>query len=253
MARILSESESGEHPRIDPDKVRDFFEVRARKAERLGPLRAVIYQDRHPDLAERRDEAEKAKLHPLLELSTKNRLLDVGCGTGRWAEAVCDHVARYHGIDISPGLVAHARNRFASAHHLRFSEASAANFSLSELGEEEPFDRILCSGVLIYLNDDQATGALAAFAEAASPNCRILVREPMGLSHRLTLSDHFSHELEQEYHAIYRTEGELLEMLQATLFASGFRLAMSGDVYDDPGLNNRDDTRQRWMLLERTE
>jgi SAM-dependent methyltransferase len=83
----------------------EFFEERARRVEHLGPLRAVIYQDKHPDLAERRDEAEKEKLLPILKLAPSLRLLDVGCGTGRWADTVVPLVAAYHGIDISPGLV----------------------------------------------------------------------------------------------------------------------------------------------------
>ena len=251
MARIKSKAGSREHPRIDDAKVVDFFEERARRVEHLGSLRAVIYQDKHPDLAERRDEAEKEKLLPILDLTPSLRLLDVGCGTGRWAEAVVPLVASYHGIDISPGLVRHARERFEGVPNCRFSVASAADFSLTELGESAPFDIVLCSGVLIYLNDAQAESALMSFANASAPTARILIREPMGLSQRLTLSDHFSEELEQDYHAIYRTEGELRTMVDQRLAPAGFRMLAGGDVYDDPDLNNRGDTRQRWTVLER--
>ena len=129
--------------------------------------------------------------------------------------------------------------------------ASAANFSLAELGEVEPFDVLLCSGVLIYLNDREAESALAALADVAAPSARILIREPMALTQRLTLSNHFSDELEQEYHAIYRTESELRSMLERRLTPEGFMVLKSADVFDDPELNNRADTRQRWLVLER--
>lgn len=252
MARINTPSDDAHKPEIARRDVVAFFEKRSRRIAELGPLRAVIYQDKHPDLAERRDRAEKERIAPLLELDGTQRLLDVGCGSGRWAEALAPRVGHYHGVDISQGLVDYARDRFAGDPRMRFSVGSVDEFSLASLGEERPFDRVLCSGVLIYLNDQEVQRALACIAHACAPDAVLVFREPLAVETRLTILQHYSDELEQEYNAIYRTQAEL-EAAMASAMGPGFRLADSGEVYPDASLNNRAETRQRWLKLVRRE
>ncbi|TWI02883.1 methyltransferase family protein [Luteimonas cucumeris] len=237
-------------PRIDRDAVLSFFEQRAGKVGELGPLRAVIYQDKHPDLAERRDAAEKTLIRPLLELSGTQRLIDIGCGTGRWVDEIAADCGFYLGIDASPSLIAHARRLHVSRENCAFSVASADELTLDILGQQQPFDRILCAGIAIYLNDDELDRMLAGFAHIGAASARILMREPMGIGERLTIRDHYSDDLEQTYNAIYRTEGEVIDAM-SPLFAQGFAVTGSGDVYADASLNNRPETRQRWLTLER--
>jgi len=251
MTRTFTPSFDPEKPTIRSDDVASFFEERARRISRLGPLRAVLYQDHHPDLAERRDEAERQALGPLLALERTSRLLDIGCGTGRWVPSVADRCAAYHGIDLSPGLIAFARSAHVHHPNCSFSVCSATDLSLSALGEEAGFDRVLCAGLFIYLNDDDARTAFGRIAEVSAPACRLVLREPMATDMRLTLSDHFSDELGQHYNAIYRTETELVELAAAPLLQRGFRISGSGDLFSDPTLNNRTETRQRWILMER--
>lgn len=251
MGRIKSSPSDPDQPRIDEGKVAEFFEERARKIPLLGSTRAVIYQDRHPDLAERRDRAEKAKLLPLLGLDGSQHALDVGCGTGRWAEAIEPEVAMYHGVDLSTGLIEYASRRFSGSSHMRFSVLSATNLSLERLGTDVPFHTIVCAGILIYLNDEGVQSVADGLVRVASADARILVREPVGVDRRLTLQDHYSEDLSQTYHAIYRTPEELSALFFGPLREGGFRLMDSGEVYDEIELNNRSDTRQTWYLLGR--
>lgn len=251
MARITTDDSHGEQPQIARDDVYKFFENRAARVEALGPVRAVIYQDNHPDLAERRDHAEKARLLPILALDGTQRLLDIGCGTGRWAADILPLCGHYHGIDFSPGLVEHARQRFANVGNARFSIASADQFSLAALEEARPFDRILCCGVLIYLNDNEIESAFRCMAASCAPRSRILLREPMALEARLTLQHHPSEELQHEYNAIYRTRDEFERLLARTLLTVGFTIREEGDLFDS-SMNNRTETRQRWMMLDRS-
>lgn len=252
MSRIFSLPGADETPRINQNDVLDFFERRARRVDELGPVRAVIYQDKHPDLAERRDRAEKRRIRPLLQLSGTERLLDVGCGTGRWVPAVVDAVVAYHGIDLAPGLVTYARDQYKHVKSCRFTAGSVTALTLSLLGETRPFDRILCAGVLVYLNDDDLACALDAFANVAAEDCLLVIREPVGLGRRLTIQHHYSDELEQNYSAIYRTEDELLSAIMERLGNREFRVEGSGDVYDEPSLNNRAETRQQWIMVRRS-
>ena len=237
---------------IDRKSVADFFDKRAEKISTVGPLHAVIYQDKHHDLAERRDTAEKKKLLPLLRLDGSQRILDIGCGTGRWTNNLAKAGGWYHGMDACGGLIDFARKNHSAPNRV-FTIASADRFSLQTLHETVPFDRILCAGVLIYLNDTEVKEALRCMADVLTLGGLILIREPMGIKQRLTISQHYSDELEQEYNAIYRTQEELESMIQTAIPRPIFRLLSSGQVFDDPGLNNRSDTCQRWLLLERVE
>jgi cyclopropane fatty-acyl-phospholipid synthase-like methyltransferase len=250
MTRIFSE-EFDEVPRIDRGSVVEFFEQRAVKSKTLGALRAVIYQDKNPDLAERRDTTEKSLLLPKLELEKENRILDLGCGTGRWASVLVKDCARYHGVDVSPGLIKIAQDAFVEYPYASFSVCAVDQVSLSALDETAAFDRILCIGVLMYLNDDEVVSALNSIAKASASHARLLLREPIGVGLRLTIKEHFSEDMDQIYNAIYRTETELLKMIDVTLGKSGFKVVERGDVYADTSLNNRVDTKQRWFVIAR--
>jgi cyclopropane fatty-acyl-phospholipid synthase-like methyltransferase len=250
VTRIFSSSEGNPNPRIEKDSVARFFRERAQKVEAVGAMRAVIYQDKHPDLAEKRDAAEKARLLPLLQLDGNQRTLDVGCGTGRWTPDLAANSAHYHGIDFSVELVEHALAAHPETEKLHFSVAPAENYSLTSLHESQPFDRILCCGVMIYLNDEDVENAFRCMASSTANKARIVLREPVGISERLTIKEHFSDELEQNYNAIYRTQRELKSLMRSSLFTSGFRLIAKGDVYEAQ-LNNRAETIQRWFVLER--
>lgn len=252
MTRTFTPPGTQDAPSLDPEAVASFFDARARRIDEVGPIRAVIYQDKQGDLAERRDRAEVERLLPLLQLDGKQRFLDVGCGTGRWTARVAPHVRHYHGIDFSAGLLAHALDAHAAQPHCRFTRLGADRLARQALGDGD-FDRILCAGVAIYLNDDQLRDMFTGMADVAARGCRIMLREPVGLGRRLTLSEHYSDDLEHEYHAIYRTEDELEETLGTTLLPAGFVVRDRGDVYSVADMNNRAETRQRWLLLEREE
>lgn len=250
MARIFSLSNENK-PTIEKKAVLDFFEKRAEKVKTLGPTRVVIYQDKNSDLARRRDAAEKALLYPKIELGNGDHVLDAGCGTGRWAELITPVCQYYHGIDVSPGLIRVARQRFG-----HFPNAQFSVYSLDELLPVincgmGTFSRILCFGVFIYLNDDAVLRTLNYIGMVAELHARIVIREPIALEKRLTLKGHFSEDMDQDYSAIYRTEHELLDMFNTTIGAYGFKMIDCGNVYTEAELNNRAETMQRWYIYAR--
>lgn len=251
MSRSYSDVGDKRPPDIDRNAVRRFFAERAEKISAIGPLHAVIYQDKNAELARCRDTAEKCKLLPLLQLDGSQRVLDVGCGTGRWAHELIPRSAWYHGIDACEGLIEYARGQFSTVKDREFSVASADDFSLESIHETAAFDRVLCAGVLIYLNEVEVRRAIRNIARALAPGGFALFREPAGLGRRLTISGHFSEEMGQDYSAIYRTREELAALIKDEMPCACFKLVGDGEVYDEAELNNRSDTRQLWLLVER--
>src|SRR6266498_2893838 len=77
-------------------------------------------------------------------IPTGCRFLDAGCGTGRYAVEFAKRGFKVCGVDRSPELIAAARNR----------EVTAGNppefviADLLELSFAQPFDVVLCRGVL---------------------------------------------------------------------------------------------------------
>ena len=80
------------------------------------------------------------------------RLLDAGCGTGRYSIELARRGYVVHGIDLSPELVTVARSN---------SERSKVSFTVGDIltGSTERYDAILCRGVLNDIVDDTARNA----------------------------------------------------------------------------------------------
>lgn len=248
MARIYSNN--GEKPVIDQTKVLAFFEVRAEKAKKhdVNYKQAVIYQDKKPELAEARDQAEQTLLLPKFALTSKERFLDIGCGTGRWLHALHEQVAYYHGIDASNGLIEIAKQQFNQA-HIRLTCLNAENISLDTLSESQTFDRILNVGVMMYLNEPELQKYLSAIPSLLAENGLFIVREPIALEKRLTLDLHYSEDMEQSYSAIYRTENELLELMNEA-FDNKLQLIDSDFVFKEVELNHRAETKMKYFVFK---
>ncbi len=75
------------------------------------------------------------------------RVLDVGCGIGLWREALTLHFpeAQYHGVEVSDYLCA----RYS------WERGSVVDYRCAE-----PFDLVICQGVLPYLSEADLKRAL---------------------------------------------------------------------------------------------
>lgn len=111
-------------------------------------------------------------------------LLDAGTGTGRMLELLAPHAKRAVGIDVSPDMLAIARDRLAkdnlSRVQVRLGDIYRLPFNAGS--REAGFDTVLFHQVLHYLDDPGA-----AVAEAAR------VMRPGG---RLAIADFAPHDLE---------------------------------------------------------
>ncbi len=238
---------------IEYDATRQFFEERGRKAASVGMLNATMYQDQNPELAFARDNFEKKAVLDLILLQPFFKVLDIGCGAGRWGFFLADHIDRYLGIDFSAALINVAvaeKANCPSAHKLSFQNISATEILNHPLLVPPPFHFFIISGLMTYLNDADCAALLSQISLLSARPSMVYVREPSAVDCRLTLNRYFSEELHTEYSAIYRTDAEYQKIFQTTLGNEGFVLQTAQNLFPE-NLCNRKETNQRIYIFNK--
>ena len=96
MSRLYGDKEN-----IDSEEVKNFFSERASR-ELESDLSIVLFQDK--ENSEQRHIEEKKLLYEHINLEGK-KVLEVGCGIGRWAEALHGKCKSFLGIDYTEDLI----------------------------------------------------------------------------------------------------------------------------------------------------
>lgn len=94
-------------------------------------------------------------------------VLDIGCGAGASSAALAERAAQVCGLDISPTLLARARERFGDRPNLRFVEGDAQT---DDLGEAV-FDRAASRFGVMFFSDPVA--AFANIRRALKPGAKM--------------------------------------------------------------------------------
>jgi len=121
------------------------------------------------------ERAAVAALCAQLDLDRAGRVVELGCGTGRLAAELLEHVlppdARYLGLDLSGTMVRLARERTA-----RFGERAEIRQTDGAPRIDAPdasFDRFLSAYVLDLLSEDDVRAVLAEARRVLAPDGRI--------------------------------------------------------------------------------
>jgi len=119
-------------------------------------------------------------------------LLDAGTGTGSMLELLSPHVKRAVGIDVSPEMLAIARDRIARAdiHHAQVRLGDIYRLPFPTGNALTGFDAVLLHQVLHYLDDPQAAVGEAARVLRAGGKLLIADFAPHALEF---LRDDFAH------------------------------------------------------------
>jgi ubiquinone/menaquinone biosynthesis C-methylase UbiE len=154
-----------------------YWEDRARRfaGERDGLAAVCAYG--MPEFYNRAiDWEQRLALDPWIQVEPGSRVLDVGCGVGRWSRMLAARGARVMGVDLSPTMIDQARSRAAEdgvADRCRFA---VADLSRLDLGER--FDLVMGVTVLQHILDAKAfRAALAAMAGHLAPGGRMILLE----------------------------------------------------------------------------
>ncbi|MDO8594545.1 MAG: class I SAM-dependent methyltransferase [bacterium] len=136
---------------------------------------------------------QKKAIREFLPLGSKDRVLDLGSGTGEFAPLF--PVAQYEGIDIDPSNIAYAKRHYP--HHFQVADALRLPFG------EKSFTAILIVGVLHHLSIEECGRVLAEMKRVLAREGRVLIMEDTKSPRWIT---RLMHHLDQG--AYIRTEEE---------------------------------------------
>lgn len=236
MARLYGEKEN-----IDKKNVKEFFDKRADKE--VDSLMTITSFQEKDNLDQRQIEESKVLMDNIN--FTGKKVLEIGCGLGRWADFFHDKCDSYLGIDYSENLIELANKNY-KYDNCYFQVMSALDINIDELLIKPPFDVIFIAGVLIYLNDEDIPKLVNEINTISSNDKIIYIRETISvMDTRLTLKDFYSEDLEVDYNAIYRTKEELLGYFE---YFNDIKKIKSEKIHEK--LNKHSETGYRYFILE---
>lgn len=237
---------TGGRPAIAEENVQAFFEWRATDIVPADGLAATVFTDR--DSAEERHLLEARIALPLLGLpSAEARVLDIGCGAGRWAATLFAEPATapklYLGFDFSAKLIELASSQ-SLGERARFEHASVAEFLQDRCAATGPFSHVLMIAAVMYMNDAAVSSLLRFASSNLTPGGLIYLREGvMTNGQRLTLIEEPSSALGGQYSVIYRTPEEYGAMIHN----AGLTVVCSEEL-SGPHFQRHTDTRHRYFI-----
>jgi len=154
-----------------------YWEDRARRFAGEGAGLAAVCAYGMPEFYNRAiDLEQRLALAPWLKIPAGSRVLDVGCGVGRWSRLLAARGANVTGVDISSTMIEEARRRA-----LREGVADRCRFHVSDISAldvQGEFDLVLGVTVLQHILDPRALrDALQKLSSRVDANGRIVLLE----------------------------------------------------------------------------
>jgi SAM-dependent methyltransferase len=135
-----------------------YWEDRARRFAAEGDGLAAVCAYGMPAFYNRAIHlTQRLALARWLRVAPGTRVLDVGCGVGRWSRLLAARGAQVTGVDLSPTMIAQARRRAAAAGLSPRCRFLVQDSSALDVGEE--FDLVLGVTVLQHILDPDALRA----------------------------------------------------------------------------------------------
>lgn len=128
-----------------------------------------------------RDRAERIAVRDLVpSINPAWRVLDIGCGPGRWTVPFASAGAHVTAVDFSPAMLGHARKNCEVAgvlDRVQFKSQSLEN--LDAVALSGPFDLVLAMGVLQYVPLDQLSDVARRVSSCVAEGGQLLHRETL--------------------------------------------------------------------------
>ncbi len=178
-------------------------------------------------LSEYRDLAEKKVFYERMGtlLDAQMRVLEVGCGSGRWTVDFANRFTQVMAADISPKILGHARNRAEREGHDNVT-FQAESFERLDYGGRV-FDMVYLGACLHYMSEEAIDEALSKLGDAISESAVLVSRDTVSTLGR---TFHRSERYNTPDPAIYRPAKEYESMM----IKHGWKLIDSWPTYVRP-------------------
>lgn len=235
---------------IKADDVKRFYDERAKKAASMEcPYTAVLLGDQNPNHAAEWNAFEKQYILPELRVDNKSRILDIGCGMGRWAETFIPQTEYYYGADYSAEMIALAkkRNTFPEKEYDFECYSFQEVVSLPKEHFQKKFNKAVICGVCMYINDKELQECFEKLNQLLADESILYLTETVARESRLTLNQFYSEALKADYDVIYRTQEEYNQMY-SPLLEAGFQIVKQDFL---PKLNKEEKYSEtdRWYTI----
>lgn len=145
-------------PAQQPYRPEAYWEARACRFAAQGEGLAAVCSYGMPEFYNRMIHfSQRLSLNPWLQVRPGIRVLDVGCGVGRWSRLLAARGALVTGVDLSPTMIAQSKRRAAEA-----GLSGRCRFLVQDctaLDVAGPFDLVLGVTVLQHILDPLAVRA----------------------------------------------------------------------------------------------
>ena len=218
----MKERVYGEKVSIDTENTVSFYNQRAKTIKnRKQEYTTVLLGDQDPDFSVKWDAYEKQFILPKLKLNQDKVILDIGCGIGRWAEAVADQCKEYYGVDFSSEMIAVAKENIKKENCHFYTMSLVDALSDSKITARK-YDIVLMVGVSMYINEEELIKCYHGLKRLAKRDTLFYFEESVGKKERLTLNHIWSEDLKDYYAAIYRTREEYKSLIRECMKEAEF-------------------------------
>jgi SAM-dependent methyltransferase len=163
-----------------------YWEDRAQRFAGEGAGLAAVCAYGMPEFYNRAIQLEqRLALRPWLDVKPGTRVLDVGCGVGRWSRLLAARGAEVTGVDLSPTMIAQAQRRAVAEGVAARCQFRVQDLSKLEVGGQ--FDVVLGVTVLQHILDPELLrAAVRGMTAHLAPGGRMILLEaaPTGVVDR---------------------------------------------------------------------
>lgn len=228
----------GEHANIDFKNTKSFWQSRTK--EEFSMKTVLLGSDKTGVAQEFRNNDELKLFNSVIPIKKPLKILDIGCGIGRWPDNLYDRIEKYDGIDYTEAFVEYANSKYKNDSNINFYKMSATDIDFSKLTND--YNLIITTGVLMYINDAELNKVFKMY-KYLSPEYIYLQESVSIIDTRLTLRDFESKDMNINYSAIYRTQEEYEK------YFDGFDIIKTGLLLNQKN-GSRAETNARWWVLK---
>ena len=149
-----------------PGRAAQYAEVWDEAAGAVESAFAMVDGSKDEEVLRASGERMAQALVRALGITNEHRVLEVGCGVARIGREIAPFCGEWHGVDISPNMIAIAAARTADRDNVHLQALSSNDLAIYP---DATFDRVYSHIVLFHLDKEDMFGYIAEFQRVLKP------------------------------------------------------------------------------------